>query len=203
MHTARREGHRFPGLGFFAILTQICELNENRVPDGTPGDTGDGVAKWSDMEKLYLSREGLDGLKADLKALNERRVKVADTIEHARSLGDLKENAEYHSAKEEQAMVHAKIKDLEDKITRAVLIEDAGIDTSQARLGATVQVLNKKTGREMSYKLVNHVEADLAAGKISTKSPVGAALLGTVVGDVAVAKVPAGDLQLEVLSITY
>jgi transcription elongation factor GreA len=155
------------------------------------------------MEKLYLSKEGLDGLKADLKELNERRVKVAETIEYARSLGDLKENAEYHSAKEEQAMVHAKIKDLEDKITRAVPIEDTDIDTSQARLGATVTVKNQKTGREMVYKLVNHVEADLAAGKISTKSPVGAALLGTIVGDVAIAKVPAGDLPLEVLSITY
>lgn len=155
------------------------------------------------MDKLYLSREGMDGLKEELRELNQRRTKIADTIEFARSLGDLKENAEYHSAKEEAGMLHARIKDLEDKLTRSVLIDDSDIDTSQARTGATVQVLNEKTGREVTYKLVSPVEADLAAGKISTQSPVGTALLGTVVGDVAVAKVPAGDLRLKVLSITY
>ncbi len=155
------------------------------------------------MEKLYVSRDGLEKLNASLVEMNTRRLRVADAIEHARSLGDLKENAEYHSAKEEQGMLHAKIKDVEDKISRAVILEDQDIDTSKAYMGAIVRVLNQKTKREMTYKLVSHVEADMANGKISTTSPVGKALLGTVVGDVAKATVPAGEISLEILEINY
>lgn len=155
------------------------------------------------MEKLYVSREGLEKLKQDLKEMNERRLVVANAIEHARSLGDLKENAEYHSAKEEQAMLHAKIKDVEDKIARATILEEQDIDTSKAYMGATVRVLNKKTKKEMSYMLVSPVEADMANGKISTASPVGRAILGKAVGEEAVATVPAGDLTLKILDITY
>lgn len=153
-------------------------------------------------EKLYISREALEGLKAELEAMNDRRMKVAETIQFARSLGDLRENGEYHAAKEEQAMLHAKIKDVGDKITRAVILEDTEIDTSRAYLGATVRALNKKTNKEVVYTLVSAVEADLASGKISAQSPVGKALLGLGVGEVAVAKVPAGDLKLEILEIS-
>jgi len=155
------------------------------------------------MEKLYVSREGLEKLKQDLKEMNERRLLVANAIEHARSLGDLKENAEYHSAKEEQAMLHAKIKDVEDKIARATILEEQDIDTSKAYMGATVRVLNKKTKKEISYMLVSPVEADMANGRISTASPVGRAILGKAVGEEAVATVPAGDLTLKILEISY
>lgn len=155
------------------------------------------------MEKIYVSREGLEKMKADLDAMNARRMVVAETIEHARSLGDLRENAEYHSAKEEQAMLHARIKDLEDKVTRAVLLEDQEIDRSKAYVGARVRVLNRKTNRETMYQLVSEVESDLASGKISVQSPVGRALLGRVAGEVAVARVPAGELPLEILEILY
>ena len=155
------------------------------------------------MEIIYVSREGLAKMNKDLAAMNERRMVVAETIEHARSLGDLKENAEYHSAKEEQAMLHARIKDLEDKITRAALLEDQDIDRSKAYQGATVKVLNRKTNKVMTYQLVGAVEADLASGKISVQSPVGRALLGKAPGDTTVAKVPAGDLTFEVLEISY
>jgi len=155
------------------------------------------------MEKLYVSREGLEKMKAALTAMNERRMKVAKAIEFARSLGDLSENAEYHSAKDEQAFLHAKIKDLEDKITRAVLLEDQDIDTSKAYLGASVTIRNKKTNRDVTYTLVSPVEADLANGKISVQSPVGKALAGKSVGEKAVAKVPAGELPFEILDISY
>lgn len=155
------------------------------------------------MQRLYVSREGLDKMKAELAALNERRMKVAAAIEHARSLGDLSENAEYHSAKEEQALVHAKIKDLEDKITRAALIDDLDIDTSKAYQGATVRLRNTKTGSEITYRLVSPPEADLAAGKISVQSPVGKALLGKGVGGTAVVQAPAGQLTFEILEISY
>lgn len=155
------------------------------------------------MEKLYISAEGIAKMKAELLEMNDRRMKVAGAIEHARSLGDLKENAEYHSAKEEQAMLHARIKDLGDKIARAVVLEDQDIDTSKAYLGATVKAVNKKTKKQMTYMIVSAVEADMAAGKISASSPVGKALLGKAVGEVAIASVPAGDLQLEIIEIIY
>ena len=154
------------------------------------------------MERLYVSREGLEKLNAQLAACNERRIRVADGIEQARGHGDLSENAEYHAAKEQQAMLHARIRDLEDKIARSALLEDQDIDGSKAYLGATVTVLNKKTNREASYFLVSPPEMDLAKGKISVKSPVGMALLGRSVGDTAVAKVPAGDTEFEILEIT-
>lgn len=152
-------------------------------------------------EKIYVSRDGLEKLKVELAQLNEKRVKVADTIEHARGLGDLKENAEYHAAKEAQAHLHARIRDLEDKIARAAVLEDHDIDHTKAYVGSTVKVLNKKTGKEMTYTLVSPVEADMAAGKISTKSPVGQALLGKEAGEKVIAKVPAGDLELEILEV--
>jgi transcription elongation factor GreA len=155
------------------------------------------------MEKLYVSAEGIAKMKAELLEMNDRRMKVAGAIEHARSLGDLKENAEYHSAKEEQAMLHARIKDLGDKIARSVVLEDQDIDTSKAYLGATVRAVNKKTKKEITYRIVSAVEADLASGKISATSPVGKALLGKAVGEIAIACVPAGDLHLEVIEIIY
>lgn len=154
------------------------------------------------VEKLYVSREGIEKMRSDLAEMNDRRMKVAQAIEHARSLGDLSENAEYHSAKEEQAMLHARISDLEDKLTRSVVLEDQDIDTDKAYLGAKVRVLNTKTKREMTYMLVSPVEADLAHSKISVQSPVGQALLGKRAGEKAVAQVPAGELQLEILEIS-
>lgn len=154
------------------------------------------------MEKLYVSGEGLEKLKAELTELNEHRLVVAAAIEYARGLGDLSENAEYHAAKEEQALVHARIRDLEDKITRAVVMDDVDIDPSKVYLGARVRVLNKKTKREIVYQVVSPVEADFAAGKISVQSPVGKALRGRGVGETVVAKVPAGDIELEILEIT-
>ena len=153
-------------------------------------------------DSLYVTRDGLEKMKADLEAMKEDRMRVAETIESARELGDLKENAEYHAAKEAQAMLHARIRDMEDKIARSTVLDSADLDASKAYVGATVKVLNKKTKKEMTYTLVSPVEADLAAGKISTQSPVGKALMGASVGDTVTAKVPAGDLALKVLEIT-
>jgi len=154
------------------------------------------------MDKLYVSEDGLTKLKDDLAGCKARRMEVAAIIERAREFGDLRENADYHAAKEEQAMLHARIRDLEDKLARSVTLDGQEIDTSKAYVGATVRVLNKKSKKEFSYTLVSPVEADMAHGKISVRSPVGKALLGRAVGEVAVAKVPAGAIELEVLEIT-
>lgn len=153
-------------------------------------------------DEIYVTPEGLEKMKTGLEEMNQERMKIADQIEHARELGDLKENAEYHAAKEAQAILHARIRDAEDKIARSRIIDESEMDASKALVGSTVRVLNTKTKKEMTWVLVSAVEADMAAGKISTKSPVGQALLGTSVGDVAVATVPAGDLKLKILEIS-
>jgi transcription elongation factor GreA len=154
------------------------------------------------MDRIYITRAGLEKMKRDLVQMNSDRHKVADQIEYARELGDLKENAEYHAAKEMQALLHARIRDLEDKIARSAVLEDQEIDESKAFVGAKVRVRNKKSNKEFDYMLVGPVEADMASGKISIKSPVGQALLGGSVGDVVMAKVPAGDIPFEILDIS-
>ncbi|MFP6582124.1 MAG: transcription elongation factor GreA [Candidatus Hydrogenedentota bacterium] len=153
-------------------------------------------------DDIYVTRAGLEGMNADLVEMNKERMRIADKIEEARELGDLKENAEYHAAKEAQAMLHARLRDLEDKIARSRILEDQDIDLSKAYVGAIVKVLNKKTKKEIVYTLVSPVEADMAAGKISTASPVGKAILGSSIGDVVTANIPAGDLNLEILDIS-
>lgn len=154
------------------------------------------------MERIHVTREGLDKLKAEVEDILRRRMEVANVIEYARGLGDLKENAEYHAAKEEQAMLHARLRNLEDKIARAVIVDESTIDTSKAYIGAFVRVKNHKTKLEVTYQLVGPVEADMESNKISVRSPVGSALLGKSVGDIATAKVPAGELKLEILEIS-
>ena len=117
-------------------------------------------------DDIYVTRDGLTGMKADLAQMNKERMKIADKIEEARELGDLKENAEYHAAKEAQAMLHARLRDLEDKIARSRILEDQDIDLSKAYVGAIVKVQNQKTKKDIVYTLVSPVEADMAAGKI-------------------------------------
>ena len=155
------------------------------------------------LDRLYITAEGLEKMKRDLVALCERRLVVADSIEQARSLGDLKENSEYHAAKEEQAMVHAKIRNFEDQVARAVILDNEERDTSGVYLGATVHVLNLNTKSEVDFMLVGPAEADITMGKISAQSPVGRALMGCVVGDETVAQTPGGQMKFKVLEITY
>ncbi len=154
------------------------------------------------QEKVYISRDGLEKLKSNLAEMKKRQIQVAAIIGHARDLGDLRENSEYHAAKKEQAMLQAQIRDVEDKIARASILDDQAIDTGKAYLGAAVRILNKRTGAEVTYRLVSPVEADMSNGKISVRSPVGKALLGRSTGETVVAKAPAGDLELEILEIT-
>lgn len=155
------------------------------------------------QDTLYITAEGLEKMKADLAALRERRIVVAQAIEHARSLGDLSENAEYHSAKEEQAMVHAKIHDLEDKVARAAILDNQDRDTSKAFLGATVRTMNLNTKSETTFMLVGPAEADIMLGKISIHSPVGKALLGRAVDEEVSAQTPAGSMTFKLLEIKY
>jgi transcription elongation factor GreA len=154
------------------------------------------------MDRMHLSESALAKLKKDYAEAKSQVPVIAAEIEHARSYGDLKENAEYHAAKEAQANLQARLRDLEDKIARAVVVDESQIDASKAYLGATVRVLNKKTKREMTYTLVSPPEADVSSGKISMRSPVAQALAGKEVGESVVANVPAGKLELEILEIS-
>ncbi len=153
------------------------------------------------MEPIYITEEGLQKLREELAELNKQKIKLAEVIAYARSLGDLSENAEYHAAKHEQGLLMAKINDIEDKIARAVIVDTTQMDTSEVRLGVSVRLLNEKLKKEITYTIVSPVEADLSSGKLSTQSPVGQALLGKKVGDVVEVNVPAGTLRLKILEI--
>jgi transcription elongation factor GreA len=154
------------------------------------------------MDKLYVTKEALEKMHTELVYRQSLRMTIAAEIEQARGYGDLKENAEYHAAKERQAMLHAEIRDMEDKIARAEVFDGSLLDATKALLGASVRVLNKKTKKEVTYKLVSPVEVEIAEGKISLQTPIGKALLGHSVGDIVIAKVPAGDIELEIMEIT-
>ena len=154
-------------------------------------------------EVTYYTAEGLAKLKEELQYLKtEGRAKIANAIAEARDKGDLSENAEYDAAKEAQGLHEAKIAKLEEVLASARLIDESKLDLSKVLALSIVRIKNKKNGAEMTYQLVSETEADLKAGKISVKSPIAQGLLGKSVGETAVVKVPAGEIEFEVLEIS-
>jgi len=147
----------------------------------------------------YLSREGLDKLRAELdEMVNVRRAEVAARIHEAKEHGDVTENAEYEDAKNEQAFVEGRIQALSALIKNAVLI-DENASTTHVQIGSTVEV-QSEGGRE-TFKIVGSAEADPADGKISNESPVGRALLGHRKGDKVVVSVPSGSWTYKIVGI--
>ena len=144
------------------------------------------------MERVPMLAEGYEKLTADLQALRQERPKIVDAIEEARAHGDLSENAEYHAAKERQGQVEAQIADIEDRVTRAQIIDPATLSGDKVVFGATVTVLddNEKPQR---YQIVGMTEADARKGRISYDSPLGRALIGKQVEDEVEVTVPSGD----------
>jgi len=124
-------------------------------------------------------------------------------IEEARAHGDLSENAEYHAAKEEQGMNEARVKDIEDKLARAHIIDPATITAEKIVFGATVELIDLDEGTEITYQIVGVDEADIEAGKISITSPIARALIGKEEGDVAIVLAPGGEREYEIQSIEY
>lgn len=156
------------------------------------------------MEYLYMSKEGFEELKKNLEYLkNIRRAEVANDIATAREKGDLSENAEYHAAKEEQALLEKKIVELEDSFARARIMDTTNRDTSKAVLLSKVKVKNFKINKEVVYQLVSHAEANLKERKISIESPIGKGLLGAEVGEIIEIKIPAGLVKMEILDISF
>jgi transcription elongation factor GreA len=144
------------------------------------------------MEKVPMLAEGYEKLTAELKALRKERPLIVDAIEEARAHGDLSENAEYHAAKERQGQVEAQIADLEDKTTRAQIIDPATLSGDRVVFGATVTVLDEDE-KKRTYQIVGQAESDAKNGRISYDSPLARALIGKSVGDDVEVTVPSGD----------
>mgnify|MGYP001594036106 CR=1 FL=1 len=147
----------------------------------------------------YLSEEGLEKLKQELRDLKtKKRQEIALRLEHAKSLGDLSENAEYQETKEEQSFVEGEIAELEERIRNAVLIKkDSAAD--RVAIGSTVRVRSERG--EETYMIVGFEESDPLRGKISNESPIGMALLGREKGDVVDVVAPAGKFKYEILKV--
>jgi len=155
------------------------------------------------MERVHLTREGYEKLIHDLEYLKKiKRKEISKAIEHARSLGDLRENAEYHAAKEAMANNEKKINELEEKLSRAEIIDRSKLSTDKAYLGTKLKILDLDTKEEIEYLLVGQDEADPLSGLISITSPVGKALLGHKEGDELSVDVPAGILRYKIIKIS-
>ena len=154
------------------------------------------------MSNVILTREGYDRLAEELNYLKtKKRREVANQLEFARSLGDLRENAEYETAKEAKHQLEIRIGELEFKLGSAKIVDPRDLPEGKAFLGATIELKNLATGVLLRYMLVAQDEADFEKGKISVTSPIGKGLLGKEVKDIVEIQVPAGKIRLEVIQI--
>jgi len=155
------------------------------------------------MAVNYYTKEGLQRLKDELHELKTKgRKDMSKQIAEARDKGDLSENAEYDAAKDAQGLMELKISKLETVVGNAREIDESSIDTSQVSILSSVKIKNNSNGMEITYQLVAEEEADLKSGKISIQSPIGSGLLGKKKGEKAKIKVPAGELEFEILDIS-
>ena len=154
------------------------------------------------IEKLPMLAEGYERITAELKALREERPRIVEAIEEARAHGDLSENAEYHAAKERQGQVEASIGDLEDRVSRAQIIDPAMLSGDRIVFGATVTLLDDDD-KPVRYQIVGPYEADAKIGRISYNSPLGKALIGRRAGDEIEVTVPSGDRCYQVKKIEF
>ncbi|MBX3060198.1 MAG: transcription elongation factor GreA [Anaerolineae bacterium] len=155
-----------------------------------------------EQDVVYVTEEGLQKIKEELAYLKgEKKHEMAIKLEAAIAQGDLKENADYHAAKEEQAFVEARIKDLEDTLRRAKIIADTG-PSDVVRVGSVVTVVEDGYDDEETYYIVGAHEADPSNGRISNESPIGQALLGAKKGHIVSASTPSGVLRLQIKAIS-
>ncbi|WP_130862694.1 transcription elongation factor GreA [Bacilliculturomica massiliensis] len=153
-------------------------------------------------DEILLTKEGYDKLVAEHEELvSVRRAEVAERIKEAISYGDISENSEYDSAKNEQAELEEKILKIENMLRKGKIIDDSDLTGEHVNLGLTVKVLDVETNEEMEYTIVGSTEADPFEGKISNESLVGKSLLGKAVGDVVEIQAEVGVLEYKVLEI--
>ncbi len=156
------------------------------------------------MEKVPMTVDGYRKLEAELQRLKgEERPRIIQAIAEARAHGDLSENAEYHSAKEAQGMNEAKVADLEDKLSRADVIDTTKLSGSTIKFGATVHLEDEDTGEKVKYQIVGDLEANVREGRISISSPIARALIGKSKGETAEVTTPKGSRSYEILKLEW
>jgi transcription elongation factor GreA len=153
-------------------------------------------------DKVPMLAEGYRQLSEDAKRLKLERPEVIDAIEVARAHGDLSENAEYHAAKERQGQIEAMLGDIEDRLSRALVIDPTTLSGDKVVFGATVTLLDEEN-KKVRYQLVGQTEADARVGRISYNSPLGRALIGRQKGDEVDVSTPAGDRSYEIAKIEF
>lgn len=156
------------------------------------------------MSKVPITISGFAALEEELKRRQQiERPRIIQAISEARALGDLSENAEYHAAKEAQALNEGRIQELESLISRAEIINVSKLSGTQIRFGATVTLIDDDTEEERVYQIVGEPEADVHSGKVSVTSPISRALLGKTVGDTVEVVTPGGGKSYEVLKVAF
>ncbi len=157
------------------------------------------------MNKVPLTKRGAEKLREELQKLKTvDRPRIIAAIAEARAHGDLKENAEYHAAREQQSFAEGRIKEIEGKLSNANIIDVASLDAGgKVVFGATVDLVDEDTGDEITYQIVGEDEADIKHGRISVNSPIARALIGKLEGDVATVIAPGGERNLEIVEVRY
>ena len=156
------------------------------------------------MEKLPITAAGHAALIEELRRRQqEERPRIITMIAEARAHGDLSENAEYHSAKEQQSLNEGRIAELEDKIARADVIDLSKLSGKTIKFGATVTLVDEDTDEEKKYQIVGETEADVKSGRVSIPSPIARALIGKTVGDTVEVNTPGGGKSYEILDVAF
>jgi transcription elongation factor GreA len=157
------------------------------------------------MKKSPMTIIGAQKLRDELHQLKTvARPKVIEAISEARELGDLKENAEYHAAREQQSFIEGRIVEIESKLSNAEIIDISKIKVEdKVVFGATVELINIDTDKEVKYQIVGDDEADIKANMISISSPIARALIGKFVDDIAVVQAPSGKTEYEIIAVNY
>ena len=156
------------------------------------------------MERVPMTVEGLKRLEIELHRLkSEERPRIIQAIAEARAHGDLSENAEYHAAKEAQGMNEARVSELEDKISRAEVVDTTKLSGNTVKFGATVTLVDEDTEEKVKYKIVGDLEANLREGKISISSPIARGLIGKAKGESCEVTTPKGARSFEILKVEW
>ena len=156
------------------------------------------------MEQIPVTKSGFETLNTEFEDLKTvQRPNVIEAIAVAREHGDLKENAEYHAAREQQSFIEGRIQELEAVLGRAQIIDPSTLSGDTVKFGATVEIVDEETDEESAYQIVGDYEADLEAGKISISAPIARGLIGKAEGDSVVIKTPKGARDYEILSVKY
>ncbi|MEO0880656.1 MAG: transcription elongation factor GreA [Pseudomonadota bacterium] len=156
------------------------------------------------MDKVPMTKAGYDRLEEEIRRLkHEERPAIIQAIAEARAHGDLSENAEYHAAKERQGWVEGQILELEDKYTRADVIDVAKLDGAGVKFGATVNLIDEDTEEEKTWQIVGDYEADVKSGRISISSPIARALIGKEEGDSVEVAAPGGARVFEIAKVVF